>query len=77
MAHVRVHLTFPPDLLSEPTIYRIHAEFGVVPNIRRANIEEHAGWMIVDLQGEPGDVERCLAWLEGAGVQAQRLDAGD
>jgi len=76
MAHARVHLTFPADMLSEPTIYRIHAEFGVVPNIRRANIEEHAGWMIVDLQGEPDDVERCVAWLETGGVQVQRLESG-
>jgi NIL domain len=74
MAHARYHLTFPPDMLGEPTIYRIHAEFGVVPNIRRANIEEHAGWMIVDLEGPSEDVDRCVAWLESGGVEAQPLE---
>lgn len=70
------HLTFPEQLLSEPLLYRIHPEFGLVPNIRRANIEEHAGWVIVDLDGSQEDIERCLEWLESAGVRIAPIDEG-
>jgi ABC-type methionine transport system ATPase subunit len=76
MARGTFHLTFPEDLIREPFIYRIHPEFQLVPNIRRANIEEHAGWMIVDLEGSEENIARCLSWLADAGVKVDRIDEG-
>jgi ABC-type methionine transport system ATPase subunit len=70
------HLTFPEHLLSEPLLYRIHPEFDLVPNIRRANIEERAGWVILDLDGSQENIDRCLAWLERAGVTVAAISEG-
>ena len=73
MNDVRVKLTFPENLIREPVIARMVREFDVLPNIRRANVEEHVGWIICELDGEPAVIERAIAWLREVGVQVDQL----
>ena len=73
MAGVRVRLTFPEHLITEPVIGRMMREFDVLPNIRRANIEDNVGWMICEITGDRPVVEQALAWLAETGVQIDRL----
>ncbi|HVL27345.1 MAG TPA: NIL domain-containing protein [Acidimicrobiales bacterium] len=70
---VRVRLTFPEHLITEPVIGRMMRAFDVLPNIRRANIEDTVGWMVCELAGERKAVEEALAWLAAEGVQVDRL----
>jgi ABC-type methionine transport system ATPase subunit len=70
------HLTFPGNVVSEPLLYRIYPDFGLVPNIRRANIDERGGWVIVELHGDDAEIERCLTWLASVGVIVDRIDEG-
>ena len=73
MAGVRVRLTFPEPLITEPVIGRMVRQFDVLPNIRRANIEDTVGWMICEISGDRRTLEQALAWLSEAGVQVDRL----
>lgn len=73
MNDIRVKLTFPEDLIREPVIARMVREFDVLPNIRRANVEEHVGWIICELDGEEAAVESAIKWLRDLGVQVDRL----
>jgi ABC-type methionine transport system ATPase subunit len=70
---LRVKLTFPENLIREPIVGRMVREFDVMPNIRRASVEEHVGWMICELDGDADRVEEALSWLSGVGVQVDRL----
>ena len=70
---LRVKLTFPEELVREPVIGRMVERFGVLPNIRRANVEEHVGWIVCELDGSHDDVERSIVWLAEQGVQVDRL----
>jgi L-aspartate semialdehyde sulfurtransferase ferredoxin len=69
----RVKLTFPEELVRQPIIGRLVREFDVLPNIRRASVESHMGWMVCELSGEDTDVEAAVAWLVGLGVAVDRL----
>jgi L-aspartate semialdehyde sulfurtransferase ferredoxin len=69
----RVKLTFPEHLIREPVIGRMVKEFDVMPNIRRASVEEHVGWIICELDGDDNAVERAVAWLVELGIQVDRL----
>jgi ABC-type methionine transport system ATPase subunit len=69
----RVKLTFPEHLVREPIIGRMVQEFDVMPNIRRASVEEHVGWMICEVTGDGAAVDRALAWLAGLGIQVDQL----
>ena len=73
MIGVRVKLTFPEELVREPIIARMVKELDVVPNIRRADVGEHSGWIICELDGDPEVVDRSVAWLRGEGVQVDLL----
>lgn len=73
MKNVRVRLTFPETLIRQPIIGRMVQEFDVMPNIRRANVEETVGWVICELGGNDDDVERAIEWLHDLGVQVDRL----
>jgi L-aspartate semialdehyde sulfurtransferase ferredoxin len=73
VANVRVKLTFPEELIKQPLLGRLDREFEVLPNIRRANVEEKVGWIVCELAGGADNVERAIAWLAGAGVQVDRL----
>jgi L-aspartate semialdehyde sulfurtransferase ferredoxin len=69
----RVKLTFPEGLIKEPVLGRMVRQFDVLPNIRRANVEEHVGWIVCELDGEPTAVDAAVAWLEEVGVEVDHL----
>ena len=73
MKNERVKLTFPEHLVKQPIIGRLVREFDVMPNIRRASVEEHIGWIVCELGGEDDDVDRSIEWLTDLGVQVDRL----
>jgi len=73
VTNVRVKLTFPEHLIKQPLLGRLVREFDVLPNIRRANVEDTVGWIVCELGGEEEAVDRAIEWLEDAGVQVDRL----
>jgi ABC-type methionine transport system ATPase subunit len=68
-----VKLFFPEPLIREPVVANLVRLHDVTPNIRRASIEDDIGWMVLDLDGEPADVGRAVAWLDEIGVEVDRL----
>jgi len=44
--NTRVRLTFPEELVREPVVAQLVRRFDVEPNIRRASVEAHQGWII-------------------------------
>ena len=70
---VRVKLTFPEGLIRVPVLARLTRTFDVDPNIRRANVEEHQGWIICELVGQADAIESAVAWLRDEGVAVDLL----
>jgi len=73
LIEVRVKLTFPEDLVREPLIAKLVRQFDVEPNIRRANVTDHEGWIVCEIGGEAADIERALAWLRDQGLRVDLL----
>jgi len=69
MAKQRVKFTFPQDLITLPVIYELGKEFSIITNIRRADVTEDRGWVILELEGELPEIERGLAWVASQGVR--------
>lgn len=69
MAKRRVMFTFPQQLITEPVIYSLGIQFKVVTNIRRADITEDRGWVVLEVEGREEDIERGLAWVTSKGVR--------
>ncbi len=75
MARKRVRFSFPENLVTEPIIYLLGREFEVVTNIRMADVEETFGWVILELDGDSGEIDRALAWAESRGVRIDPITA--
>ncbi|MEE9399056.1 MAG: NIL domain-containing protein [Dehalococcoidales bacterium] len=69
MAKRRVMFTFPPELIKEPIIYNLGQQFKVVTNIRRADVSEDRGWVVLELEGEEQEIEHGIAWVAARGVR--------
>ena len=70
--HLR--LTFPESQVAEPVIYHVVKDFNVVPSIRRAAIENHFGWMILEFKGETADLDAAIKYLENLGVEVSQAE---
>ena len=69
MAKRQIMFTFPQELIKEPIIYNLGQQFKVVTNIRRADISEDKGWVVLELEGEEKDIEEGIAWVTSKGVR--------
>jgi L-aspartate semialdehyde sulfurtransferase ferredoxin len=71
---IRLFVSFPEELVERPMIYELVKRFEVIPNIRRANVESHSGWVILELSGEPAARDASIAYLEGLGCSVNRME---
>jgi len=65
----RVMFTFPQELIKEPIIHNLGQQFNVISNIRRADVSEDKGWVVLELEGEENDIEQGIAWVTSKGVR--------
>ena len=53
--------------------FRAHLErgrdFEIVTNIRRADVREGVGWVVLELEGEEPEIDRGVAWTRRMGVR--------
>ena len=71
----RLELTFPEKLIKKPIIYDLIKDYDVIPNIRRANVDENFGWMVLELSGDDDLLEAALAHLQEIGVEIEFLES--
>ena len=69
MATHRVKFTFLQQLITLPIIYDLGKEFKIVTNIRRADVTEDRGWVVLELVGDMEEIERGLEWVAAKGVR--------
>jgi ABC-type methionine transport system ATPase subunit len=74
MTSTRLFVSFPEELVDRPIIYEVIKQFDVVPNIRRANVESHSGWVILELNGEAAQLDDSVTWLEELGCTVNRME---
>ena len=72
-ASARWHLTYSESLVSEPVLWELATQHGLVTNVRRANVEDTLGWVIVEVHGEPAAIEAGRDFLTARGVQVADL----
>ena len=76
MVKQRVKFTFLTALVKEPIIYQLGKNFDVVTNIRRADVREDMGWVVLELDGEDSEIQRGLDWVSAIGVRVDPV-SGD
>ena len=65
----QTRLTFQTHLVSEPVIYQLGQKYKVITNIKRANVKQNTGWVILNLEGADSEISASLKWLTSLGVK--------
>ena len=63
-------------MITEPLIYQLGQKFKIITNIRRADVREDMGWVVLELEGDEDEISSGLEWMNGAGVRVDPV-SGD
>jgi ABC-type methionine transport system ATPase subunit len=74
MAVFKARLTLPPELVTEPVIYNLGRKYKIITNIRRANITQNAGWIILEISGSSNEIEKAIEYLESIKVKVEPVE---
>ncbi len=69
MVKRKAKFTFPTNLITEPLIFNLGRNFNVITNIRRADVREDVGWVILEIEGDESEIEAGLEWVNSMGVR--------
>lgn len=73
-ASIRLFVSIPEDQVERPLIYEMIKRFDVIPSIRRANVESHSAWVILELSGPNDARDLAIAYLEELGCSVNRME---
>ena len=76
MVKQRVKFTFPTQLITQPIIYDLGHKYHVITNVRRADVRENMGWVVLELEGEEHEIENGIEWVKSLGVRVDPV-SGD
>ncbi len=62
-------VTVPEELVRDPIIYTLSHQFSIVTNIRRADVTENRGWVVLELEGGEEEIEQGISWVISKGVR--------
>jgi hypothetical protein len=71
---IRLFVSIPEPLVERPMIYEVIKRFDVIPSIRRANVEAHSAWMILELAGGKDARDDAVTYLEEQGCTVNRME---
>jgi ABC-type methionine transport system ATPase subunit len=74
MARARIKFTYPTERIQEPIIYSISKNFDLISNIRRAEVTEKVGWVVLELEGEQSKIDAALVWVKDQGVRVDPVE---
>ena len=74
MSKRHVMFTFAQEQIKEPIIHNLGQQFNIVTNIRRADLSEDEGWIVLELEGNEEDIEQGIAWVTSKGVRVEPAD---
>ena len=69
MSKRRVMFTFTSEVITEPIIHSLSQQFRLITNIRRADLMEDRGWIVLELDGEEKDIEAGITWAVSKGIR--------
>jgi len=69
--------TFNEEQIRDPVIHNLGQQFNLITNIRRADLSEDKGWIVLELEGDDDDLEQGIAWVTSRGIRVDPLDGSN
>jgi|TARA_Y100001949_G_C15838454_1_gene265186 ABC-type methionine transport system ATPase subunit len=74
MSKVRIRLSFSGSHIKRPFVYELGKIFNVVTNIRRAEVSDSEGWVVLELESDQKEIDRAIKWTIDQGVHVTILE---
>ena len=74
MPKVRIKFSYTVDKVSLQIIDTLSKRFDLVSNIRRADVQDHSGWVILQLDGSADNIDAGIQWVKEQGVTVDPLE---
>ena len=74
MSKVRLKLFFSGPSIKRPLVYELGHKFDLITNIRRAEITDTGGWVVLELDAEKNEIKKSIEWAENEGVMVTLID---
>jgi|TARA_B100001964_G_C14184584_1_gene577972 ABC-type methionine transport system ATPase subunit len=74
MSKVRIRLSFSGSRIKRPFVYELGKKFNVVTNIRRAEVSDSEGWVVLELESEQKEIDRAIKWTIDEGVHVTIIE---
>ena len=72
----RLKFTYEQEMKKEPIISMLSKDFDLVTNIRRADVREDMGWVVLEIEGEENEIQKALDWVATKSVRVDPI-SGD
>jgi ABC-type methionine transport system ATPase subunit len=70
----RVKFTYEQEKIKQPIIYHLGHKFKIITNVRRADVREDMGWVVLELEGDEAEIQRGLDWTVENGVRIDPIE---
>ena len=77
MVKRQLRLVFATDLITQPIIYNLSREFGLLSSIQRASLEDNKGLVVVELEGSDADIDKGVSWVRERGVEVEPVETAE
>ena len=75
---VRLNLTFPVERVDQPLLAQAIKQFGIIADIRRAQVEpETGGYIMLEVTGTEKQIDDSIAYFKSFGVGVGFIGADD
>ena len=74
MSKVRIKLFFSGPSIKRPLVYELGHKFDLITNIRRAEITDTGGWVVLELDAEKNEIKKSIEWAENEGVMVTLIE---
>lgn len=70
----RLWLMYPARLITRPLVYELGQNFKLITNIRQASVTTEVGIVSLEIEGERGEIQRAVSWMEELGVKVEPVE---
>ncbi len=75
MVKQKIVLRFPPNVVEQPTIYKLIKDYDLMVNILRADINPRKeGRLMMEISGDEVNYQKAMAWLKQQGLKVMNLE---
>ena len=73
-SRLRLWLMYPPKHITSPVICELVTRFGLLVNLRQAEVRDEIGIVCLELEGPRDELKKATRWLERKDIKVEPVE---